>query len=214
MTEVIVGLLAIVVGVAFCWRGYVAMRVLIPIWGMFAGFVLGAGLVAGTSDDGFLRTTASWVVGIIVALVFGILAYLYYQVSVVLAMATVGFALGTAVLTAFGVSWSWLIVLAGVVVGLGLAVLAVRADVPAVLLIVLTALGGASVAVFGVMLVAGTIDVDQLERGSTTERAADNGWWYLLYVAIAVVGVVAQVRQATGLGSARQQWGSETMSRA
>ena len=45
MQDVVVGLLAIAVGALFAFRGYFAMRVIIPIWGAFAGFMLGAGLV-------------------------------------------------------------------------------------------------------------------------------------------------------------------------
>ena len=82
MNDVLVGLAAIAVGALFCWRGYVAMRLIIPIWGAFAGFMLGAGIVAGVEDAGFLRTTASWVVGLLFAVVFGALAYLYFEVSI------------------------------------------------------------------------------------------------------------------------------------
>ena len=133
MKDVLVGLAAIAVGALFCWRGYVAMRLIIPIWGAFAGFMLGAGIVAGVEDAGFLRTTASWVVGLLFAVVFGALAYLYFEVSIALAMATVGFALGATVMAALGVEWSWIVVSVGVVVGALLAWLAIVADLPAVL---------------------------------------------------------------------------------
>ncbi len=51
------------------------------------------------------------------ALLFGLLAYLYYEVSVVLAMSAIGFALGTSLMVAIGVTWSWLIVVIGVIAG-------------------------------------------------------------------------------------------------
>ena len=46
MDDILLGLLAVVVGAVFCFRGYFAMRIIIPIWGAFAGFVLGAGIVS------------------------------------------------------------------------------------------------------------------------------------------------------------------------
>ena len=69
MDDVLVGVLAIAVGALFCFRGYLAMRLIIPIWGAFAGFLLGAGLIANTGSDGFLRSTLGWigfVLGIVV----------------------------------------------------------------------------------------------------------------------------------------------------
>jgi len=42
-----------------------------------------------------------------VAILFGLIAYLYYEVAVVLAMAAIGFALGTGLMVALGVRWSW-----------------------------------------------------------------------------------------------------------
>ncbi len=52
MNDVVLALLAIAIGALFCFRGYLTMRVVIPIWGAFTGFALGAGLVAGVTDDG------------------------------------------------------------------------------------------------------------------------------------------------------------------
>ncbi len=211
MNDVLVGLAAIAVGALFCWRGYVAMRLIIPIWGAFAGFMLGAGIVAGVEDAGFLRTTASWVVGLLFAVVFGVLAYLYFEVSIALAMATVGFALGASVMAALGVEWSWLVVSVGVVVGALLAWLAIVADLPAVLLVGLTAFGGASVIVFGVMLLVDTVNTTDLESSQTTEHIADDWWWYAIYFVLAIVGTVVQVRHLASLRqSARQQWATST----
>lgn len=115
MADALLGFVFVVVGVAFCFRGYLAMRVIIPIWGAFSGFMLGAGLVASLAGEGFLASLLGWLVGLGVAVVFGALAYLYYEISVFIAMSAIGFALGTAAMVALGVRWSWLIVLVGVV---------------------------------------------------------------------------------------------------
>ena len=55
--------------------------------------------------------------------------------SVVLAMGAIGFLLGTSIMYAFDVQWEWLIVLVGIAAGVLLAVLAVVADLPMVLLV-------------------------------------------------------------------------------
>jgi hypothetical protein len=103
MADVGLGVLAIIVGIAFCFRGYVAMRLIIPLWGAFSGFILGAGLVASLAGEGFLSSLLGWFVGLVVALVFGVLAYLYYEISVFIAMSAIGFSLGTAAMVALGV---------------------------------------------------------------------------------------------------------------
>ncbi|MFK8023525.1 MAG: DUF4203 domain-containing protein [Ilumatobacter sp.] len=207
MTDFVVGLLAMLTGLVFCFRGYLAMRVVIPIWGAFAGFVLGAGLVSG--DAGFLGSALGWLLGIGLAIVFGTIAYLYYEVSVVIGMMGIGFVLGTSLMVALGVTWSWLIVLSGVALAVLLAVIAIVAEVPMLLLTVLTALAGASTVVGGVMLLVGTIDVEDLEVGATTENAAENAWWYLLYGLMVAAGILAQFLDvARRRSTLRDAWGS------
>src|SRR5674536_278219 len=104
------------------------MRLVIPVWGAFAGFLLGAGLVNGFSNSRFLVGALSWVVGIAVGLLFALLAYAYYDVSVVLAMAATGCVLGANLMVALDVTWTWVVIVVGVLAGLALAVLAILAD--------------------------------------------------------------------------------------
>ncbi len=58
-----VGLLALLLGAAFCFIGYRFFRILIPIWGFFAGFFFGAQGVVSLFGGGFLSTVTSWVIG-------------------------------------------------------------------------------------------------------------------------------------------------------
>ena len=158
MTDLVVGVLAVTIGGLFCFRGYLAMRLVIPAWGALAGFALGAGLVASFTDDTFLGSLVAWLVGLAGGLLFALIAYLYYEVSVMIAMASIGFTLGAAGMVALNVTWSWLIVLVGVIVGGALAFLAIVADLPTVLLVVLSSMAGATAIVAGVMLFTGDLD--------------------------------------------------------
>ncbi len=206
MQDVILGLVAIAVGLLFGLRGFIAMRILISIWGAFVGFMVGAGLVEMATGDGFLMAATAWFVGGVMALVFGLLAYLYYQVAVVIGMASIGFTLGTSTMVALGVSWSWVVVLIGVLVGALLAFAAILTDLPAIILIVLTALGGASVTVFGLLLVLGSIGTADLNSVTAIDRL-DNWWWTAIYLVLALVGIVVQVRLAGRMSaSASEQW--------
>lgn len=207
MEDVVVGIVAIVVGALFCFRGYLAMRFIIPVWGAFAGFGLGAGLVASFDDDGFLRSLAAWLVGIAVGMVFAVVAYLYYEVSVLIAMASIGFTIGAAAMVALDVSWSWVVILVGVLAGALLAFVAIAADLPTVLLVVLSAMAGAVAIVAGLMLVFGQLETGDFTSSAFTERVEDDWWWYVIYVVLAVAGLVGQTRTIESLrGSTREAW--------
>ncbi len=207
MSDILLGIFAILAGLFFCFRGYLAMRVVIPIWGAFAGFMLGAGLVASFANEGFLASVLGWVVGGVVAILCALLAYLYYEVAVVLAVSAIGFALGTSLMVAIGVTWSWVIVLVGLAVGVLLAMVAIIGDLPMALLTVLTAFGGASVAVTGLMLLFGVIDVDDFDSAATTQTLHDDWWWYAIYGVLVVAGLIAQFTSTARIrASLREAW--------
>ncbi len=207
METLLLGALAVLIGGLLCFRGYLAMRVIIALWGAFAGLLLGAGLVAGVTGEGFLGTVLGWTVAVALAVLFGLLAYVYYVVSVVLGMGAMGFALGTTLMVAIGVSWSWVVVLVGLAMGVLLAVLAVVVDLPLIILAVLSAFVGASSVVTGLLLLVGVLDRGDL---ATPEAAAalDLGWWWgALYVLLVAVGLVLQLRDADARrASLREAW--------
>ena len=210
MGDFLLGVAAAGIGALFCFRGYLTMRIVIPIWGAFAGFFVGSGLVAGLGGEDFLASAAAWLLGIALAVVFGILAYAYYEVCVALALSAVGFVISTSVLVALGVTWSWLIVLVGVAVGILLAVGAIVADLPMVVLTVLTALAGASVTIGGLMLIVGTIDGVDLGEGASTEVLDGSPWWYALYLALAIGGIVVQLMALDSVeASMRESWAED-----
>jgi hypothetical protein len=93
MADILLGLLAIFAGGAMLLAGQFVLRLVIPIWGFFAGFAFGAGLVAGFADEHFLGSVLGWVLGLVFALVFAVLAYLYYYVAILIAMGAFGFAI-------------------------------------------------------------------------------------------------------------------------
>lgn len=212
MDTIVVGIIAVLIGALLCFRGYVTMRLIISLFGAFVGFLLGAGLVAGATDSGFGQLALSWIVGFVGAVVFGVLAYLSYQVAVVIGMAAIGFTIGTSVMSATGVGSPVATVVVGVLAGVLLAVVAVATDLPAVILVVLTALAGASVTVTGVMLVAGSIGLNRLTAEGVGAEMGRGWWWYVLYGALALLGIIAQLR-ARGVRTMRQQWGSPTPAR-
>jgi hypothetical protein len=211
MEDGILGVLALVVGGLLCFRGYAALRVVIAVWGGFSGFVLGAGLVAGLTGDGFLASALAWTAGLALAVLFGLLAYLYYALSVVLGMGAIGFVLGTTAMVALGVSWSWLIVLVGVAAAVLLAGVAIAGDLPLLILALLSALAGSSTVLAGVLLLTGTLDGADLAEPGTTGTLGLGWWWTAAYLALAVVGLAAQLRSEDARrATLREAWGAES----
>lgn len=209
MNDVVFGILAIVVGALFALRGYLTMRLVIPVWGALIGFMLGAGAV-GAAGDGFLTGAASWIAGLLVAVVFAALAYLYYEISIVLAMGGIGFMLGSSLMVALNVTWGWVIVLAGIVVAVALGMLAIVGELPMLLLTILTAAAGASAVVGGIMLLVGSIHTSDVNDLGVTGAVNDSAAWWVLYAIILIIGVVAQFRALDGMrGSLRDQWASD-----
>jgi hypothetical protein len=210
VSDFIAGVLAILVGLVFCYQGYLALRIAITVWGGFVGFALGASI--GRDDQGILGTALSWILGLVLALVFAALAYLYYEVSIALAVASIGFLLGTSLLVALGVTWSWFIVLAGLALGIALAVVALLGDLPTVLLIVLSSMAGASVIVAGVMLLSGALDSDDITRSSQiTDELHDDWYWYVMYLGLAISGIVVQLRsKERRAATMREAWAPQT----
>lgn len=210
MSEIVLGLVAVLVGALFCFRGYLTMRLVIPIWGAFVGFSVGAGAVAAITGDHLLAGAAAWIAGVVVAIVFSSLAYLYYEISVAVAMAGIGFMLGSSLMVALNVRWTWLIILVGVVVALALGVAAIVGDLPMIILTILTATAGATAVVAGLMLLVGTLDANDLDRADVVAVIHDEPAWWLLYALIAVLGIIAQTRQLRSMEhSLRDQWAAD-----
>ena len=97
------GLIALGIGLLFAFYGYRLFLILLPIWGFFAGFVLGAGAMTALFGEGFLVTVTSWVAGLIVGVLFAVLSYLYYWFAVVFVGAWLGYTAGIGLMTLLGI---------------------------------------------------------------------------------------------------------------
>ncbi|NEE04382.1 TM7S3/TM198-like domain-containing protein [Phytoactinopolyspora halotolerans] len=205
MTEIILGLLAVAVGVFLCLRGQWAMRILLAIWGAFVGFATGAGLVDSLTDQGYLASALGWIVAILVGALFASLAYLFFAVSIILGMASMGFVLGGALASALGVDEPWSLLLIGALGGVALAGFAIAANLPQLLLIVISAFAGASVTIAGLMLIFDVIDADNIIDAEAT--AGEHSLWYAGGIVLAAVGIFVQLRQAGAIRrTVRETW--------
>ena len=207
MKDIIVGLLAVAAGLMFCFRGYLLMRIVIPVWGFFVGFALGGAIISAITDRAFLGTVLGWIVGIVIGVVFAVIAYTYYAVAVVLTMGTVGYLLGSTLMVALDIRWNWLVIAVGVVVGFVLALGAILIDLPTVVLTVVTALSGATAVIGGVMLIVNRLDLADLGDDVITSQINASWGWWLAYLVLALAWVFAQVQATENVrASVRSTW--------
>jgi len=193
------------------FAGQLVLRLVLPIWGLFAGFAFGAGLVAGFADERFLGTVLGWVLGVVFALIFAVLAYLFYAVAVVLAMAAFGFAIGAGFVVAIGIDWNWVAILVGVAVGAAFGLASVFANMPMIVLVLFSSVAGAVGVVGGLMLLVGSLNSSDFTQSAFAEAVEDGWGWYLTLVVLAVLGIVAQARQAAVMRqSVREVWYAES----
>lgn len=195
MADILLGILAIVAGGVMLFAGQFVLRLVLPIWGFFAGFAFGAGLFASLADESFLGTALGWVSGLVFALVFAVLAYLYYAVAVILAMAVFGYVIGAGLVVALGIDWNWLAVLVGVAIGAVLGLVSVLGNMPMIVLAVVSSIAGAVSVVGGLMLLVGSLNSADFTEGSFSSAVDAGWWWYALLLVLALIGVVAQTRQ-------------------
>jgi hypothetical protein len=168
------------------------MRLVLALFGGLAGFSIGASIMANLSGAEPLGDVWSWLGAVIGAVLLGALAYVFWALSVVLGLASVGFFVSMAVMSAFDVHSAWLTLTVGIAGGVLFGFLAVIGNLPAMVLVVVTAFSGASVILNSVLLLLGRIRWEDLARESA---AVSLSWWWLAgYLALAVIGIVVQIR--------------------
>jgi hypothetical protein len=211
MADIILGLVAIIAGGFMLFAGQLVLRLVLPIWGFFAGFAAGAGFVADLGNDRFLGTVLGWVLGLVFGLVLAALAYFFYAVAVILVMASFGFAIGSGLVVALGIHWNWLAVLVGLVVGAVVGVASVFVNMPMVVLVVLGSIAGAVGVVGGLMLVFGSLNTADFSRGDFVHTVNNSWFWYVLLLVLIFLGVYAQMRQRLLMQrSIHEVWYAET----
>ncbi len=186
--------IALLVGVVLAFNGYRLFLVLLPIWGFFFGFGLGAQTITAIFGDGFLATTTSWVIGFIVALVFAVLSYLFYIVGVAIFAGSLGYALGVGIMGLFGLDLTLITWIVGVVVAIIVAGATLLLNIQKWVILLATSLGGAGVIIGTFMFALGVISPADIGANAVRVAMADSFWWLLGFLVLAGLGFAAQVK--------------------
>jgi hypothetical protein len=187
------GLIGILFGLALCFAGYRLFLFLLPIWGFVFGISLGAQTVQALLGQAFLATVTSWVIGLIVGVVFAVLAYLFYILAVAIIAGSLGYSVAVGILLALGMQMNFLVWIIGIVAAVALAIITIRFNLAKWVIIIATSVLGAGVMVGAVMLMfnpASTVLENPVRALLSTSPLLT-----ILFIIVAVMGVVLQVKQ-------------------
>ena len=193
---IVVGLLGVALGAAFCFAGFRLFLLLLPIWGLFTGFMVGAGATATLLGEGFLASTLAIVVGIVVAIVFALLSYLYWWGAVAVIAGALGYWVAHWLLVVIGFSADGFVTtVIALAAGVILAFAAIVVNAPKYVAIILTAFAGAAWLAAGIALFLGIIKTDELTDGSLVAIYKAEGWlWIAIWGVAAAAGIIAQLQ--------------------
>lgn len=177
----------LLLGVLLCFFGQRVARIAMGLLGAGVGFVLGVtGFQSVAGASAVLMPSVQWIVGGIVALLVGLLAYTFYVAAVLVLMGSVGWQLGWwfGELTGFDTLWTAMMAaaMAALTAAGGLVL-----NLPQKLLVLTTAVVGAAMIVRSLPLfLPGYADTAWMSW-----LTANAGWAEL---ALIVVGILLQWR--------------------
>ncbi len=195
-TIILAAALALALGVAFCFLGIRTFLVFLPVWAFFAGFWLGARLTSFVLQQGFLETSAGMLAGIVVGALFAVVAYLRFPVGVALVSGAFAAAFANGILQALGLGTGVTIALAVVAAGVAVVWALYRIDWDRILIMAITAVGGASLLLLAPLLLLERVTLSQLQAsGSAIAPILAVSWWWLpAWLALAATGLYVQWR--------------------
>ena len=172
MSPFLVGLILMAAGLAGVFWGYRIFRILLPIFGGIAGYLIALSLFPN-------NLVVALVIGFGLAFVFVLLAYTAWSIMVTISGVVLGAALGAAIASGlyFSIFLSWIVILVLAVVG-GYLVWKLRDEV----VIILTAVTGAAFVATGLRIWFGAGTILTLI-------------WWVIFIVLAVIGIAWQWRR-------------------
>jgi len=188
--------IALLFSTAVAFFGYRLLFLLLPLWGFFWGFGLGAQTIQALFGDAFLATVTSWVVGFVVAVLGAVFSYLFFYIGVFLLAAAIGYGLVVAILLAIGLDFGFIVWLLGIIAGVALGFVTIRFNLAKPVLIVGTSLAGSAAAVGVLMMgVVGAAVTNVLENPVSFVIQEGGFIAILLFIVMAAAAMYVQFTQ-------------------
>ena len=207
-------LLAIVIGAALILYGYRIFLVLLPVFGFFAGFWVGASAMQWTLNENFLATLFSIVVGV----VLGIAELSKFTLLIFFAgVAVVAFAFGAMVaagiMTFIGFEAGGVVSLVALAAGILLAVITFQKNLQKYFIMGIMSLGGGNLVVLGILVLIGQVSLEVLRaKGDMIGPVlAAGALWVIIWLGLAIAGLVYQIRTSSdfefSMDDLKERWG-------
>lgn len=194
LTTILVGIVLLAFGIAFCFYGFRAFLVFLPIIGFIAGFYIGAEAMQIALNEGFLATSLSIIVGLGAGIIGAFASYIFMILGIVLVAGILGFAVTAGVLELLGVSTSCFSSLVGLASAVAAVWLTMRYKLVRYVLIVITAVLGANAIILSLLLFFNRITVEQIVSplGTISPILKDSPLYIILFLALFGAGGYVQ----------------------
>jgi hypothetical protein len=204
--DIVFGLLAIAIGAAVCFAGLRLWFWLLPVLGFVVGFLGGAALVTWLLGDGFLSTTLGIVVGLVVGIGASLISYLWWYIGAILAAGSAGSMLGTSLFAAIGIDSSVVLFIVGLVFAVVFIVGALLLALPVYVVVINTAIAGATIAIAGLLLLFNQVDRGEIGTLAAWTRIHENWLLWLVWVVLAGAGIAAQMSMIRRVILPEERW--------
>ncbi len=163
---IIIGLLAIGIGLAWAFYGLKLFTILLPLWAFFFGLVAGAQWGQDVfGQSGIFTTVLSWGIGLVFGVVLAAISFFWYYAAIVILGGAVGYALGIGFFEWLGLGTGFIAIVIALIVGAIFAIGTFVLGVPVLLVMAFSAFSGAAAVVNGVLILLGQIKLDALDQG-------------------------------------------------
>ena len=188
-----VTMIALLVGLAICFGGYRLFLVLLPIWGFFFGFGLGAQAIQALFGGAFLATVTGWIVGFFVGAAFALLSYLFYAFAVAVIAGTLGYMLGAGFMHLIGIDWGLLVFLVGIALAVVVIIATFYFNIQKYVIIIATSVAGAAVIVGTLMFGITGVALAKFFNNPIRHALSDSPLWTILFLVLAIGSIVVQI---------------------
>jgi Domain of unknown function (DUF4203) len=196
LEALVIAAFLLILGIAFCFGGYKWFMILLPVLAFLVGSIIGAVAVSGVYGDSILSLIVIVVAGLIVGLSLAVLAYLFFNLGVILLGAAVGYTIGSGLAYYLGFVAGPISFVAGLIAAAVVAFLAFRLNLPKYIIIALTALIGSEAILSGILLLIGFITPSDLQLGLLGSMLSHSVAWTFVWLVLAAAGAAIQLHRA------------------